>query len=81
MQLTDQLLAASRAYLAARGMSQPRLSTLLFNDGKRLRQIEEGKDLTTKTLERAMRWLSDNWPEETDWPDGVDRPARTEVAA
>lgn len=80
MRLTEQLLTATGAYLASSKISPSRLSTILFNDGKRLGQIVDGKDLTTKTHERAMQWLSDNWPEGTQWPDGVERPVRSDVA-
>lgn len=55
-------------------MSRARLSTLLFNDGKRLGVIAGGGDLQTRNYERAMRWLSANWPEGAEWPEGVARP-------
>jgi hypothetical protein len=74
MILRDQILAAANAYCKASGMSRARLSTLILKSGARLDQLAEGRDLNTGTFEAAMRWLSDNWPEGADWPDGVARP-------
>lgn len=76
MPLTEQLLAVARAYCAARGLSLARVSTLVFNDGKKLGGIaEKGVDLSTSKFEGAMAWFSANWPEGADWPEGVPRPA------
>lgn len=81
MRLTDQLLTVARAYCAACELSPARVSTLIFNDGKKLDLLEQGKDLATKNHERAMQWFSDRWPAETDWPAEVMRPTPAEVAA
>ena len=81
MQLTDQLLTVARAYSAAREVSMARISTLIFNDGKKFDLLERGKDLGTKTHEKAMQWFSDRWPDGTDWPADVVRPAPAEAAA
>lgn len=81
MTLTDQLLVVARAYCAARGLSMARVSTLVFNEGKKLGLIEGGSDLTTKNLERAMQWFSDRWPEGANWPADIARPVPAEAAA
>jgi len=53
------------------------VSTLIFNDGKRLNAIRDGGDLATSKFEHALAWLSDNWPDDKPWPKRVARPART----
>lgn len=62
------------AYAAARGLSRSRVSTIVFNAGMVLDRIASGKDLTTASFERAMRWFSDHWPENAEWPAHVERP-------
>lgn len=47
------------AYADRRGISRARLSTLLFNDGKKLSLLEEGRDIGVRTLERAEEALSE----------------------
>ncbi len=41
------------AYAARRGISRARLSTILFNDGKRLDALASGRDVGVLTLGRA----------------------------
>lgn len=81
MALTDQLLTVARAYSAKREISLARLATLIFNDGKKFDLIEAGKDLGTKSHDKAMQWFSDRWPADLDWPADVTRPAPAEIAA
>jgi hypothetical protein len=69
--LREQLLAATDAYCQATGRSASRVSTVIFNDGKRLGAIKDGGDLATGVFERAMSWFSSNLPEGVDWPDGL----------
>ncbi len=38
------------------------------------KMIELGYDCRTRTAERLMRWFSDNWPNELDWPADIPRP-------
>jgi hypothetical protein len=71
----DQILAIADAFASAKGLSESRISTLVFNDGKRLKDLRENdRDLGTKVFARAMQWFSDHWPEGAEWPEGVARP-------
>lgn len=81
MALTEQLLTVSRAFCAGRGLSASRVSTLVFNDGKKLDAIANGADLQTAKFEHAMAWFSAHWPDGTDWPLGIPRPAPSVEAA
>ncbi|TDT94898.1 hypothetical protein DFO45_2656 [Azorhizobium sp. AG788] len=74
MSLTSHLIQVEEAFRRGRKISRARLSSLLFNDGKRLGVIAGGGDLQTRNYERAMCWLSANWPEGAEWPEGVARP-------
>ncbi|MUO84017.1 hypothetical protein [Agrobacterium vitis] len=74
MKLRDQLIEATSVYCSASGMSRSRLSTILLSGGMRLQQIQDGGDIGVSRFEQAIQWLSDNWPDDTPWPDGVYRP-------
>ena len=74
--LKQNLLIVSRAYCEVKGVSQARISTLVFNDGKKLGRLERGADLSTSNYERAMAWFSDRWPSGAQWPEGIERPAQ-----
>lgn len=57
------------------------MSKRVFNDGKVLDNLADGKDITIGRFERAMRWFSDNWPDGAEWPADVPRPCATEGEA
>jgi hypothetical protein len=76
--LIKQLMRASDAFGTARGISRARVSTLLFNSGHKLDAIHAGRDVTTGTYERAIAWLSKNWPDDSPWPKGVHRPGASD---
>lgn len=72
--LTEKLVLVSDTYCAAVQRSRARISTLVFGGGDRMDGIAAGKDLNTRSYERAMRWFSENWPDGVDWPEGIERP-------
>jgi hypothetical protein len=79
MTLRSQVLCTASSYALQRGISLSRISTIVFGDGKALRRIQSGGDLTTGTFERGMAWFSANWPEGVDWPADVPRPQPQET--
>ncbi len=78
--LTSQLIAVADAYCAAAGRSRSRVSTIIFGGGDRLDGVASGKDLNTRSFERAMQWFSKYWPADTPWPEGIERPEAAPVA-
>ena len=72
--LREQFIRAFDAYVATSELAESTLSDRLLKSGSRFRRIREGSDISTGTFERAMRWLSDNWPDGAEWPEGVERP-------
>lgn len=78
------LLAVSSAYCDATNLSEARVSTIVLNAGHRLKDLREGRcGIGVPTLERALQWFSDNWPEGAVWPVEVVRPdplSNTEAA-
>jgi len=69
------LIEAADAFCAARSVSLSTLSSRMFNDGGKLPGIKAGAGITVARYNAALVWLSNNWPENTAWPAGVDRPA------
>lgn len=71
---TDHLLSTAQIYADHRRLSLSRVSTLVFGDGRKLRMLREGGDLTTCRFEVAMVWLAAHWPADVPWPTDVPRP-------
>lgn len=75
MRYIDGLLAVARRYAEIEGVKLSTVSSRAFNDGKKLRVMEDGDaSITVDRCERAMQWFSDNWPA-GEWPADVPRPA------
>lgn len=82
MNFREQLIAVSDEYARARGIGRQRVSTIVLNRGSTLDRIADGKsDVNTGTFEKAMLWLSMNWPSGAVWPAGVPRPSADKEAA
>ena len=77
----EVLLTLFECYCRRAKLSQARVSTLVFNHGGRIARIRAGRDFTVGSYERALRWFSDQWPEELSWPEGIPRPSRAGQAA
>jgi hypothetical protein len=76
--IVSHLVLVANAYCAGSGSSRNAVSKQLFDRGGQIDALAAGRrDVNTATFERAMKWLSDNWPADAAWPDDVDRPARS----
>lgn len=82
MTFTDQIIAAATAYACALGIPLKTASSRIFNETKLLDRVVDGRaTLTLARAEKALVWLSENWPEGAVWPEGMDRPAQSREAA
>jgi len=70
----ESLLAVCQAFCIAEGIEEKTLSSRLFDDGKKIRQLRDGAEIGVRRYNTAMIWLADNFPEGGNWPVGVDRP-------
>jgi hypothetical protein len=76
MSQIDSMFAVAAAFGEARQIGEARISTIVFNDGRRLKRVREGADIGARSIERALQWFSDHWPEGAEWPSDVPRPER-----
>ncbi|KAA3510122.1 hypothetical protein DXM21_20040 [Agrobacterium rosae] len=77
MTLRDQLILVFETYCRATDRSESRISTQVLSGGKRLQQIRDGGDIGTVGFEKAMQWLSNQWPDDLPWPEGIPRPSNS----
>jgi hypothetical protein len=75
MTTREKLLAVIDAFVREEPMRVSALSYRLFGRNTKLGEIVDGADLQTATYDKAMAWLSANWPQSAVWPEGVERPA------
>lgn len=74
MDTIADLLRIVDAFAATRKVSDARASTLIFGDGTRIKHLRNGGDMGVRRIQRALFWLSDNWPNGADWPADIVRP-------
>ena len=55
------------------------VSRYATGSGETIARLCRGRTITTRRLERALRYLSENWPENADWPVGTPRPPRSDT--
>lgn len=80
MDLHQTLLRCVDAYCEARGLARATVSGLILKDSRAFDRVAAGGNVTIRNFDRAMRWLSANWPENTPWPEGIKRPEPIEAA-
>jgi hypothetical protein len=81
MSSIDHLLRVADLYGSALSLERSTVSWRIFGDTKKLPAIHAGADIQVKRLERAMQFLSDNWPEGAEWPAEIARPQQSARSA
>jgi hypothetical protein len=81
MSAIRQLLALADEYRRVVDVDDTTVSWRLFGDSKKLKAIRDGADIQVTRWEKAVQWLSDNWPEGAVWPAEVARPISHGAAA
>jgi hypothetical protein len=70
----DQFLRLVDAYSVATGLARSTISTRLFNDGKRLEMLQNGRDVGIRKVADAVQLISESWPPKSAWPEDIARP-------
>lgn len=71
------LLRLGEIYADARGIALASLGTYMTRDARFFERVESGR-VTIRRTERALQWLSDHWPSDSEWPSDIPRPAPSE---
>jgi len=76
-----QLLDVVERYSTATGSTLPTIGKEIMNDTQFFRRLNDGKSCTLDTATRVLRWLSERWPANVEWPRDVVRPSAERSAA
>ncbi|RCL03073.1 MAG: hypothetical protein JSC189_000400 [Candidatus Tokpelaia sp. JSC189] len=70
----SHLLKIIDVYRSSTGLADSSISTYVFNDGKKIRDLRKGAEISVRRFNNAFHWFSDHWPCDVEWPDEVERP-------
>lgn len=73
--LRQHLALCAAAYQRAAGVTPASIGKRALNDNTFFARCVEGASgFTIRTYDRVLAWLSENWPDDTEWPPQVPRP-------
>ena len=70
------LVNLAALYAAHVGLTVSTVATYAQRDGKFFARLAEGGGCTLRVAERNLRWFSDNWPNDLEWPRDIVRPPK-----
>ncbi|MDE2906596.1 MAG: hypothetical protein OXQ28_10995 [Acidobacteriota bacterium] len=70
-----RLVALCGLFAESTGRSISTVSRYATGSGETIARLQRGHAITTRRAERAIRFLSDNWPAPVEWPADIPRPA------
>lgn len=70
-------MVLSEQFAAATGRSVSTVARLATGSGTTVQRLRAGCAITTRRADRALQWLSDNWPADLSWPAEIPRPVPT----
>lgn len=70
----QQLVRLCGLFAEYTGRSVSTVSRYATGSGETVARLCRGKTITTRRAERAFRFLSENWPDPAEWPEGIPRP-------
>lgn len=75
-ELRSNLLTCARLYAEKREIGLSTLGRLAAGDWRFFDNLNrDDKTFTARKYDEVLAWFSRNWPEETKWPEDVERPA------
>ena len=69
-----RLVALMGRFAKHSGLSVSTVSRHATGSGDTVARLQRGGTITIKRFDRAVRFLSDNWPDSLAWPADVPRP-------
>ena len=64
----ENLLVIAKAYAKAEKIRLSAVSRRIYKNSNFFADLRNGGNVTIKTVEHALRWFRNNWPERADWP-------------
>lgn len=73
--VTAQIVLLADNYAAFCGLRVTTVSARCSGQAHTINRVRNGGNITIRRAAHIQQWLSDRWPADLAWPDGIDRPA------
>ena len=77
----NHLMLLIERYAQASGLSPHSVGRYAGGSGDFYGRLQRGHDITTRRAAHITQWLSDRWPDDLEWPVGIERPTPRRDAA
>ena len=71
----EALIHLAQRFAEARNITLWRVGFLAAGDGKFFARLQAGRTCTLRVAHAVVRYLSERWPADCEWPAGIPRPA------
>jgi len=71
----EALIQLAQRFADARNITLWRVGFLAAGDGKFFARLQAGRTCTLRVAHAVVRYLSERWPADCEWPAGIPRPA------
>jgi hypothetical protein len=78
---TDDIIELAEAFSEHSSLTISTVSTYAANDGKWLGGLKKNASCTLRKAEIVVRWFSNNWPADLEWPADIPRPKTSKEEA
>lgn len=76
----ERLLNVAGLYADATGAKLSMIAKDILKDSAFFSDLASGRNCRTDTFDKVLLWLSERWPDDTEWPSDVPRPVVREAA-
>jgi len=73
-ELSKNLFELADSFRHAKRLTESTVGKMCAADGRFFSRIRDGKTFTVKKYDDLVEWFSANWPDEAEWPAGIERP-------
>lgn len=70
----NDIITLVEVYARFNNLSEATVSNQATTHARLFSRLRAGHSCTLATYERVVSWFADNWPDDLEWPSGIDRP-------
>ena len=70
----EHLITLAESLSRFLGISEATLSNKCSSHARLFKRLRDGQGCSVRTYNNTLRWMSENWPSDLEWPRSIPRP-------